>query len=179
MAQTGTSTEESGEPASSLKSTEGLAKDRTDSQDCPDPVLPASTLPESGPSGAKPAERSSERKQPARASKRDIVFVRINRRMCVSNTVLSMEPVVHRIFREQWLGRRRARYKTHGWYGSGSGAQTEGRESASFARSAKVSQSCPEGGVSEDRTNGCGYTHRAYNPGSGAGISAELSDRCG
>ena len=179
MAQTGTSTEESGESASSLKPAEGLAKDRTDSQDCPDPILPASTLSESGPSKAKPAERSSERKQPARASKRDIVFVRISRRMCVSNTVLSMEPVVHRLFREQWLGRRRARYKTHGWYGSGSGAQTEGHESASFARSAKVCQSYPEGGAREDRAGDCGYTHRAYNPGYGARISAELSDRCG
>ena len=75
MAQTGTSTEDSGDAASSLKPTAGLAKDGTDSQDCPDPVLPASTFSGSGPSGVKPAERGSERKQPARASKRDIVFV--------------------------------------------------------------------------------------------------------
>jgi hypothetical protein len=90
MAQTGISTEESSEPTSSLKPSEGLAKDGPDSQRYPDPELPAPTPSESGPSGARPAERSSERKQPARASKRDIVFVRRNQRMCVS--VLSLSP---------------------------------------------------------------------------------------
>jgi hypothetical protein len=74
MAQTGISTEESSEHTSSLKPTEGLAKDGTDSQGYPDPELPVPTPSESGPSGVKLAERSSERKQPARASKRDIVF---------------------------------------------------------------------------------------------------------
>jgi hypothetical protein len=78
MAQTGISSEESSKPTSSLKPIEGFAKDGTDSQECQDPVFPAPTHSESGPSGTKLAERSSERKQPARASKRDIVFVRKN-----------------------------------------------------------------------------------------------------
>ena len=76
MAQTGTSSEESDKPTSSLKPIEGFAKDGTDSQGCQDPILPATTHSESGPSETKLAERSSERRQPARASKRDIVFVR-------------------------------------------------------------------------------------------------------
>ncbi|KAI0282133.1 hypothetical protein BGY98DRAFT_955911 [Russula aff. rugulosa BPL654] len=74
MAQTGISSEESSKPTFSLKPIEGFAKDGTDSQGCQDPVFPAPTHSESGPSGTKLAERSSERKQPARASKRDIVF---------------------------------------------------------------------------------------------------------
>jgi hypothetical protein len=85
MAQTGISTEESSERTSSLKPTEGLKTE------CPDPVLPAPTPSESGPSGAKLAERSSERKQPARASKRDIVFVRKTRHNVRISTILSLD----------------------------------------------------------------------------------------
>ncbi|KAI0295485.1 hypothetical protein BC826DRAFT_1008037 [Russula brevipes] len=77
QAQTGVSTEESSQsaqPTSSLQHTQSLARDGTDSLRCPDAVLPAPTYSESGPSGERRAERHSERKQPARASKRDIVF---------------------------------------------------------------------------------------------------------
>ncbi len=76
MAQTGISTEESSKLVPSLKPIEGFAKDGMDSQGCQDPVFPAPSHSESGLSGTKPPEKSSERKQPARASKRDIVFVR-------------------------------------------------------------------------------------------------------
>ncbi|KAI0005877.1 hypothetical protein BJV74DRAFT_800497 [Russula compacta] len=74
MAQTGVTKEESTEPTSSLHCTQGPSKDEADPQRCPDTVLPAPSCSESGPTEPKRAERSSERKQPARASKRDIVF---------------------------------------------------------------------------------------------------------
>lgn len=179
MAQTGISTEESSEPTSSLKPSEGLAKDGTDSQVYPDPELPVPTPSESGPSGAKSAERSSERKQPARASKRDIVFVRRNQRMCVS--VLNLDPpVVQRLFREQRLGRRRARCTWFETARSSPGTQTESRERTSCARSAKVCQSCPEGRAREGGANGCASTHRACQLGPACTcISGELTDGCG
>jgi hypothetical protein len=128
MAQTGTSTEDSGEATSSLKPTEVLAKDGTDSQDCPDPVLPASTLSESGPSGVKPAERSSERKQPARASKRDIVFVRKNRHMCVSNTELGpacSPPPFSRVTVRETKSKVQDAPQVRQWLGSANGRPRE------------------------------------------------------
>ncbi|KAI9509944.1 hypothetical protein F5148DRAFT_1183357 [Russula earlei] len=86
MAQTGISTVGSSRSTSSLQHTQEDArgdagdakdaKDETDSRACPDAALPvagASTS-ETAQVGEKRAERSSERKQPARASKRDIVF---------------------------------------------------------------------------------------------------------
>jgi hypothetical protein len=78
MAQTEISTEGPSQPTSSPKHGHGLAKSRIKSEECLDAALPAQTYSESGPSGEnfKHTGRSSERKQPARASKRDIVFVR-------------------------------------------------------------------------------------------------------
>jgi hypothetical protein len=84
MAQTGVSTKESKPRMSSLKYAHGLTKDGTDSEGCMDAPLPAQTS-ESGPSGEKLTERNSERKQPARASKRDIVFVRVHQLPLRSN----------------------------------------------------------------------------------------------
>src|SRR5216683_5085373 len=68
--------QESNQPISSLKHAQGLSRDGSGSGGCLGTAVPALTNSESGPSGGKPTERSSERKQPARASKRDIVFVR-------------------------------------------------------------------------------------------------------
>ncbi|KAH9966508.1 hypothetical protein BC827DRAFT_1176408 [Russula dissimulans] len=81
MAQSEVSTENISQPTSSLQRAQGHEEghamdDGTDFQEHPDTaVSPAPRNPsESAPSGEKRAERSSERKQPARASKRDIVF---------------------------------------------------------------------------------------------------------
>lgn len=129
MAQTGMSTEESGQAVSSLKPTECLAKDGMNSQDCPDPVLPASTLSQSGPSGVKPAERSSERKQPARASKRDIVFVRKNRHLCVSNTELGpacSPPPFSRATVREMKSKVQDATQVREWLGSANGRTREG-----------------------------------------------------
>jgi hypothetical protein len=70
---------------SSLECAHGLTKDGTDSEGYMDAPLPAQTYSESGPSGEKLTERNSERKQPARASKRDIVFVRVHQLPLRSN----------------------------------------------------------------------------------------------
>jgi hypothetical protein len=75
MAQTGISKEGQCQPTSSRKPAQGLVKDGTDSEGCLDAALLSLSRSESAPSTEKPVERSSERKQPARASKRDIVFV--------------------------------------------------------------------------------------------------------
>jgi len=97
MAQSGVSIEKSSQPTSSLPRAhgqgEGHAKDDgTDFQFQEHPntaglPVPARDPSESAPSGEKRAEseRSSERKQPARASKRDIVFVRIHTNVMRSN----------------------------------------------------------------------------------------------
>jgi hypothetical protein len=85
MAQTGASTEEPKQRVPSLKHAHGPLKDGSDSEGCLDAPLPAQTYSESGPSGGKPTERNSERKQPARASKRDIVFVRTHQLPLRSN----------------------------------------------------------------------------------------------
>jgi hypothetical protein len=95
MAQTGASTEESKQRVSSLKHAHGSLKDGTDSEGCLDAPLPAQTYSESGPSGEKP--RNSERKQPARASKRDIVFVRtpqlpLRKQITEFEALLSLRP---------------------------------------------------------------------------------------
>ncbi|KAI0256535.1 hypothetical protein BJV78DRAFT_1165107 [Lactifluus subvellereus] len=75
MAQSGASPNESNPPTSSQKSAQAFTKDNANPPGCPDGVvLPAPTFSESNPFEPKPVEGSSERKQPARASKRDLGF---------------------------------------------------------------------------------------------------------
>ncbi|KAI0306711.1 hypothetical protein B0F90DRAFT_1692430 [Multifurca ochricompacta] len=74
MARTGVSAHESSRPTTSQQSVQPLTKDMAESQGLPDTELPASTSSGAGPSGIKSTERSTERKQPARASKRNVGY---------------------------------------------------------------------------------------------------------
>jgi hypothetical protein len=104
MAQTGLSKEEQSWPSSSLKLAQGLSKDVVDYEGHPDAALPSMTHSESGPSAEKPAERSSERKQPARASKRDIVFVSIHSMPLRCVTEVKVDPQSAALFESNGSG---------------------------------------------------------------------------
>ncbi len=60
------------------QSIQGIVKDEPDDQKCSDAAIPAPTAPtsEPGPSAKSIGEKNPERKQPTRASKRNVGYVR-------------------------------------------------------------------------------------------------------
>jgi hypothetical protein len=104
MAQTGVSKEGQCQPTSSRKPSQGPLKDETDSEGCLDAALLSLTHSEAAPSTEKPVERSSERKQPARASKRDIIFVSTHQMPSRSDTEPEANPQSAALFESNGSG---------------------------------------------------------------------------